>query len=105
MVNEAIVGKIFEEIGVNDGNVLDFDITNTTFDDIWQDETLITKYNKFVDYRVSMESGQLLQRFWMSFLEMVELLLNTIYALRAGDWLLLIGCIRPILHIRSVMIM
>ena len=98
MVNEAIVGKIFEEIGVNDdGNVLDFDITNTTFDDIWQDETLITKYNKFVDYRVSMESGQLLQRFWMSFLEMVELLLNTIYALRAGDWLLLIGCIRPIL--------
>ena len=33
----------------------------------------------------------------MSFLEMVELLLNTIYALRAGDWLLLIECIRLIL--------
>ena len=33
----------------------------------------------------------------MSFLEMVELQLNTIYALRAGDWLLLIECIRLIL--------
>ena len=34
----------------DDGNVLDFDKTNTTFEDIWQDETLTTKYNKFVDY-------------------------------------------------------
>ena len=44
-----------------------------------------------------MESGQPLQRFWMTLLEMVELLQNTIYALRAGDWLLLIECIRLIL--------
>ena len=44
-----------------------------------------------------MESGQPLQQFWISFLKMVELLLNTIYALRAGDWLLLIECIRLIL--------
>ena len=36
MVYEAIVRKIFEEIGVNDdGNVLDFNITNTTFDDTY----------------------------------------------------------------------
>ena len=44
-----------------------------------------------------MESGEPLQRFWMSFLEMVELLLNTMYAFRAGDWLLLIECIKLIL--------
>ena len=77
MVDKVIVRKIFE-ISMNDGgNVLDFDITNTTFDDIWQDENLTIKYNKFVDYQVSMKSGQPLQQFWMSFLEMVELLLNT----------------------------
>ena len=36
MVYGAIVRKIFEEIGVNDdGNVLDFNITNTTFDDTY----------------------------------------------------------------------
>ena len=100
---EAIARKIFKEIGVNDdGNVLDFHITNTTFDDIWQDETLTTKYNKFVDYRVSMESGQPLQLFWMSILEMVELLLNKIYTLRAGDWLLLIECnqAHPSIYVR-----
>ena len=44
-----------------------------------------------------MESGQPLQRFWMTLLEMVELLQNTIYALRAGEWLLVIECIRLIL--------
>ena len=97
MVYKTIVRKIFEEIGLNDGNILDFDITNTTFDDIWQDETLTTKYNKFVDYHVSMESGQPLQQFWMSFLEMVKMLLNMIYTLRAGEWLLLIECARLIL--------
>ena len=33
----------------------------------------------------------------MSFLEMVELLLNTVYAIRAGYWELLLECIRNIL--------
>ena len=70
IVYEAIVRKIFEEIGLNDdGKVLDFDITNTTFDEIRQDETLTTKVNKFVVYWVSMEGGQPLQQFWMSFLD------------------------------------
>ena len=64
MVYEAIIRKIFDGIdGNDDGNVLDFDITNTTFDDIWQDETLTTRYSKFVDYQASMKSGQPLQQF------------------------------------------
>ena len=44
-----------------------------------------------------MGAGQPLQQFWMSFLEMVELLLNTIYSIRSGDWELLLECIRRIL--------
>ena len=64
MVYETIIRKIFDEIdGNDDGNVLDFDITNTTFDDIWQDETLTTRYSKFVDDQVSMKSGLPLQQF------------------------------------------
>ena len=99
MMYEAIVRKVLEEIGVNDdGDIVDFDM-NTTFDDVWEEnESLAAKYNKFVDYRFNiMEKGQPLQIFWMSFLEMVELLLNTLYALRSGDWLLLIECIKLIL--------
>ena len=96
---EAIIRRTLEEIGVNDdGNIVDFDIYNISFDDVWEEnESLTTKYNKFIDYRFKMEKEQPLQRFWMSFLEMVELLLNTIYALRSGDWLLLIECIKLIL--------
>ena len=33
----------------------------------------------------------------MSFLEMTELLLNTIYSIRSGDWELLCKCVRSIL--------
>ena len=33
------------------------------------------------------------QKFWVSFLEMVELLLNTIYTIDAGYWELLLECI------------
>ena len=44
-----------------------------------------------------MKDGEPLQRFWMSFLGMVKLLLNNIYAIRAGYWELLLECIRNIL--------
>ena len=37
-----------------------------------------------------------LAKFWISFLDMVELLLNTIYACRAGKWGLLLECMRDV---------
>ena len=40
-----------------------------------------------------MKTGHILQQFWMSFLEMTELLLNTIYSIRKRDWELLLVCI------------
>ena len=47
--------------------------------------------------REKLKNGETLQNFWMSFLEMVELLLSTIYLIRSGDWKLLLECIRRIL--------
>ena len=44
-----------------------------------------------------MKTGHTLQQFWMSFLEMTELLLHTIYSIRNGDWDLLLVCIRNII--------
>ena len=44
-----------------------------------------------------MQAGQPLQQFWMSFLEMTDLLLNNIYSIRSGDWELLLKCVRSIL--------
>ena len=42
-------------------------------------------YHMFTDIRVKMNNennSSMLQRFWNSFIEMIELLLNTIYSIR-----------------------
>ena len=44
-----------------------------------------------------MKTGHTLQQFWMSFLEMTELLLHTIYSIGNRDWDLLLVCIRNII--------
>ena len=54
-------------------------------------------YNKFLDAKESMKTGHTLQQFWMSFLEMTEFLVNTIYSIRNGDWELLLVCIQNII--------
>ena len=42
------------------------------------------------------QHGAPLTKYWLSYLEMVEVLLNTLYAVRTGDWSLLLECIRDI---------
>ena len=44
-----------------------------------------------------MKEGEALQKFWLSFLEMVKLLLNTIYNIRTGYSELLLECIQNVL--------
>ena len=70
------------------------DINFATF---WEHEISQTMYNKFLDAREKLKGGEPFQKFWMSFLEMIEPLLNMIYAIRAGNWELLLECIRNIL--------
>ena len=67
------------------------------FDAFWENKISQKMYNDFLDCRENMKDGEPLQKFWMIFLEMVELLLNTIYAIRAWYWELLLECIRNIL--------
>ena len=42
------------------------------------------------------EGGQLAQ-FWVSFIEMTEILLNKIYVTRVGNWFLLLECYRDMM--------
>ena len=53
--------------------------------------------NQFLDAREELKNDEPLQKFWMSFLQMVELLLSTIYSIRYGDCKLLLQCITRIL--------
>ena len=54
--------------------------------------------NSYLDLRIRLNSSEFkLQQFWMSYFQMVELLLSTIYSVRLGKWDLLIECIRKII--------
>ena len=67
------------------------------FDAFWESVISQKMYNNFLICQEKMKDGEPLQKFWMSFLKMVELLLNTIYAIRAGYSELLLECIRNVL--------
>ena len=43
------------------------------------------------------EKGPLLGRFWLSYLELWELMLNLIYASRSGSWELYLSCIEEVI--------
>ena len=43
------------------------------------------------------EKGSLLGRFWLSYLEFCELMLNLIYASRTGSWELYLSCIEEVI--------
>ncbi|KAG1650788.1 hypothetical protein GQR58_027743 [Nymphon striatum] len=51
--------------------------------------------HRFNDHKKEICKGDL-QKFWFSYLNMVELLLNLIYAQRAGDWILHLECVKKV---------
>ena len=51
----------------------------------------------FMDIRIKMNdenNSSTLQRFWISFIEMIEFLLNTIFSIRSEQWELVLECVR-----------
>ena len=96
---EAITRKVFNVIvsTKEEDDWVQPNLNDVNFVTFWEHEISQTMYNKFLDAREKLKAGEPLQKFWMSFLEMIELLLNTIYAIRAGNWELLLECIRNIL--------
>ena len=54
--------------------------------------------NSYLDLLIRLNSSEIkLQQFWMSYLQMVEFLLSTIYSVRHGKWDLLLECKRKII--------
>ena len=96
---EAITIKLFDVIvsTKEENDWIQSNLNDINFATFWEHEISQTMYNKFLDAREKLKAGEPLQKFWISFLEMIGLLLNTIYAIRAGNWELLLECIRNIL--------
>ena len=63
-----------------------------------KDNKLIRELNKsFHKYRNRIKTdGSPLQKFWFSYLEMSELILNLIYSTRVGDWELYLSCVEQV---------
>ena len=94
---EAIMRQLLSSVQFDsdeDNRFITHHIENLSFDQFWEEQGLEKHYNKFLDAKESMKTGHALQQFWTSFLEMTELLLNTMYSIRNGDWELLLICIR-----------
>ena len=96
---EAITRKLFDVIvsTKEEDDWVQSNLNDISFVTFWEHEISQTMYNKFLDAREKLKAGEPLQKFWMSFLEMIETLLNTICAIRAGNWELLLERIRNIL--------
>lgn len=104
LMYEAVMMRVLEHLGIDAAVVDDITyitcmkINSFTIDVALADEKLQSLYNKFLDVKTqTSEEGYSLQQFWISFLDMVELLLNTIYSFQSGNWELLLECIRRIL--------
>ena len=74
------------------------EITQISHDEFIESHCFEQFNNAVIDYKQYLESTSDLAKFWLSYLSMVELLLNTIYATRTGDWDLLLECVRDIIR-------
>lgn len=84
----------------NINDVLGKDLETLGIEETLEHEKVVELYTNFVNTRCEMideANENTLQGFWISFLDMIELLLNTISAIRSGRWELLLECIRDII--------
>ena len=78
-------------------NELRQSLNQEKFEEIRDSDELRKYKNMLMDFRIKIESnGGDLCKFWLSFLDMVNVLLFTLYATRSGNWDLLLECVREI---------
>ena len=58
-----------------------------------ESKSFLAYHNLLIHYKLHLSESGGLAKFCLSFLDMLELLLNTVYACRAGKWELLLECI------------
>ena len=74
------------------------EFTNETYVEIKNDSKFVSVYRGFFDLKSQWEENATdLQRFWLSYIDMVDILLNTLYTVRSRNWYLLLSCISEII--------
>ena len=68
------------------------------FDAVKKEGVVKELYEFYLKYLVLIEKeGSDLQRFWLTYLQLCELLLNLIFATRVGDWELYLSCVEEVI--------
>ena len=67
------------------------------FNELLESKELQEFCTSLITYKDNLAERSTLAKFWISFLEMIEVLLNLIYATRSGNWDLYIETIRSTL--------
>ena len=103
---EALISELIEMIICEESDVViplidtSKGIDCDSFEDYLNTDTFKAHENKFRNlverFKEDSEENNL-RKFWLSFLEMVEILLNIIYSTRIGDWELYLECVRDII--------
>ena len=90
------MGKNPDELFTGMQDITMFD--KQVYEEFKESEELQNIFHHYLDLKVEWnESDFTLPKFWLSFIHMVDLLLNTIFACRAGKWDLLLECIRQVI--------
>jgi len=73
------------------------DINNESFESLTVNQHFQTYRSKFDEFLENMKTNNGdLAHYWMSFLEMAQILLNVIFATRSGNWVLLLESLKDI---------
>ena len=102
---EAIQRMLIERLAEKTADCAELALPNedktfnkAVYNHLLESEEFKVAHDHFLDLKRNLNTSLFaLPKFWLSFIEMVELLLNTIYACRAGKWVLLLECICDII--------
>ena len=91
--NQSFISEAKEELANSAKNLL-----KSTYTEHKDSREFQTFYRLFLDYRNHItKNGGDLAKFWLTFLDMVSILLNTIHVTRCGNWDLYFECVRSII--------
>ena len=99
-LQHLLIKKLDNCIGCHREELFDqFDeLDREVHEEFHQSQAFQSIFNPYLDLRIALNKSTFtLQKFWMSFIEMTELLINIIYACQAGMWDLLLECIREVI--------
>ena len=90
--DQIFIDKMYENLSTLKDN-----ISEENLNELKDDTETRQFHTMFLHFKDDfLQNGSPLAKFWLTYLEMVDMLLNTLFAVRTGSWCLLLECVRDI---------